>query len=259
MRRREFVTLVVSAAAWPVVARTQPTDRMRRIGVLASFTETDRGQQSWLVTFKARLQELGWTEGQKLQIATRVVENVERVRISAVELVASAPDAILSTTSTTARALLDATTTIPIVSAIIGDPLALGFTGSMSRPTGNITGFTTFNDTVVSKRLQLLREMFGTMNKAALMWVPVNPQQVLLAKQTEEAAKRLDIELISLPLNSVDDIAPALAKASIAQAQAIVVAADPLTLANARAIIDGAPREACHLCTAMYLKRERVL
>jgi len=182
MRRREFVTLVVSAAAWPVVARTQPTDRMRRIGVLASFTETDRGQQSWLVTFKARLQELGWTEGQKLQIATRVVENVERVRISAVELVASAPDAILSTTSTTSRALLDATTTIPIVSAIIGDPLALGFTGSMSRPTGNITGFTTFNDTVVSKRLQLLREMFGTMNKAALMWVPVNPQQVLLAQ-----------------------------------------------------------------------------
>jgi putative ABC transport system substrate-binding protein len=85
----------------------------------------------------------------------------------------------------------------------------------------------------------MLRELIGTMNKTALMWVPVNPQQVLLAKQTEEAAKRPDIELISLPLNSADDIAPALAKASIAQAQAIVVAADPLTLANARAIIDG--------------------
>ena len=239
MRRREFVTLVVSAAAWPVLARAQQGERMRRIGVLASFTETDRGQQSWLVTFKARLQELGWTEGQRLQIATRVAEDIGRVRTSAAELVALAPDAILSTTSTTARALLDATATIPIVSAVIGDPLALGFTRSMSRPTGNITGFTTFNDTVVSKRLQLLREMLGTMNKAALMWVPVNPQQVLLAKQTEEAAKRLDIELISLPLNSADDIAPALARASVAQAQAIVVAADPLTLANARAIIDG--------------------
>ena len=81
--------------------------------------------------------------------------------------------------------------------------------------------------------------MMGTMNKTALMWVPVNPQQVLLAKQTEEAAKGFGIELLSLPLDTADDIAPALAKAQSAQVQAIVVAADPLTLANARAIIDG--------------------
>jgi putative ABC transport system substrate-binding protein len=153
-------------------------------------------------------------------------------------LVALAPDAILSTTSTTARALLDATSTVPIVSAVTGDPIALGFTRSMSRPTGNITGFTTFNDTVASKRLEMLREMMGSMDKTALMWVPVNPQQVLLAKQTEEAAKGLGIALLSLPLNSADDIAPALAKAESAQVQAIVVAADPLTVANARAIID---------------------
>ena len=131
------------------------------------------------------------------------------------------------------------TSTIPIVSAVLGDPIALGFTKSMSRPTGNMTGFTTFNDTVASKRLQMLRDMMGSMNKAALMWVPVNPQQVLLAKQTEEAAKGLGIELLSLPLNTADDIAPALAKADTAHVQAIVVAADPLTVANARAIIDG--------------------
>jgi putative tryptophan/tyrosine transport system substrate-binding protein len=190
------------------------------------------------VTFKNRLQELGWTEA-KLRIATRVAEDDQRVRTFAAELVAPAPDAILSTTSTTARALLDATSTIPIVSAVTGDPIALGFTRSMSRPTGNITGFTTFNDTVASKRLQMLREMMGSMEKTALMWVPVNPQQVLLAKQTAEAAKGLGIALLSLPLNSADDIAPALAKAESAQVQAIVVAADPLTVANARAIIDG--------------------
>ena len=190
-----------------------------------------------LVTFKNRLQELGWTEA-KLRIATRVAEDGERVRTSAAELVALAPDAILSTTSTTARALLDATSIIPIVSAVTGDPIALGLTRSMSRPTGNITGFTTFNDTIASKRLQMLREMMGSMDKTALMWVPVNPQQVLLAKQTEEAAKGLGIALLSLPLNSADDIAPALAKAESAKVQAIVVAADPLTVANARAIID---------------------
>ena len=232
MRRREFITLVGSAAGWPAIARAQKTDRVRAIGVLATFAETDPN----LVTFKNRLQELGWTEA-KLRIATRVAEDGERVRTSAAELVTLAPDAILSTTSTTARALLDATSTIPIVSAVTGDPIALGFTRSMSRPTGNITGFTTFNDTVASKRLEMLREMMGSMDKTALMWVPVNPQQVLLAKQTEEAAKDLGIGLLSLPLDSADDIAPALAKAESAHVQAIVVAADPLTVANARAII----------------------
>ena len=233
MRRREFITLVGSVAVWPAMARAQTTDRVRAIGVLATFAETDPN----LVTFKNRLQELGWTQA-KLRIATRVAEDGERVRTSAAELVALAPDAILSTTSTTARALLDVTSTIPIVAAVTGDPIALGFTRSMSRPTGNITGFTTFNDTLASKRLEMLREMMGSMDKTALMWVPVNPQQVLLAKQTEEAAKGLGIALLSLPLNSADDIAPALAKAESAQVQAIVVAADPLTVANARAIID---------------------
>ena len=234
MRRREFITLVGSAAVWPGMARAQTTDRERAIGVLATFAETDPN----LVTFKNRLQELGWTEA-KLRIAIRVAEDSERVRTSAAELVALAPDAILSTTSTTARALLDVTSTIPIVSAVTGDPIALGFTRSMSRPTGNMTGFTTFNDTVASKQLEMLREMMGSMDKTALVWVPVNPQQVLLAKQTEEAAKGLGIALLSLPLNSADDIAPALAKAERAKVQAIVVAADPLTVANARAIIDG--------------------
>jgi len=108
----------------------------------------------------------------------------------------------------------------------------------MSRPTGNITGFTTFNDTVASKRLEMFREMLGSMSKAALMWVPINPQQVLLARQTERAATTLGIELLSLPLNTADDIAPALDKANRAQVQAVVVAADPLTVANASSIIE---------------------
>jgi putative tryptophan/tyrosine transport system substrate-binding protein len=234
LRRRDFIRLLGATAIWPIAARAQTTDRVRAIGVLATFAETDPN----LVAFKDRLHELGWTEA-RLRIAIRVVEDGQLVRASAAELVALAPDAILSTTSTTARALLDATSTIPIISAVLGDPIGLGFTRSMSRPTGNITGFTTFNDTVASKRLEMLREMLGSMNKAALMWVPVNPQQVLLAQQTQEAARGLGIELLSLPLNTVTDIVPALAEAGIAQVQAIVVAADPLTISNARAIIDG--------------------
>jgi len=238
MRRREFIRLLGGATAawpiWPTVARAQTTDRVRAIGILATFAETDPN----LLTFRNRLRELGWTDA-KLRIAIRVAEDGQSVRTSAAELVTLAPNAILSTTSTTARALLDLTSTIPIVSAVLGDPVALGFTRSMSHPTGNVTGFTTFNDTVASKRLEMLREMIGSMNKAALMWVPVNPQQVLLAKQTEEAARALGIELLSLPLDTADDIQTALAKAGTARVQAVMVAADPLTVANARSIIEG--------------------
>jgi putative ABC transport system substrate-binding protein len=238
VRRREFIAGLGGAVAWPLVARAQ--QRVRRIGVLATYTESDRDEQNWLVAFKARLQELGWTDGQNLRIETRVSgDDGQRVRTSAAELAALAPDAILSTTSTTARALLDATPATPIVSAVIGDPIALGFTKSMSQPTDNITGFTTFNDALSAKRLQMLHEMVGTMSKVALMWVPANPQQILLTKQTEEGAKSLGIELLSLPLNTADDIAPALDGAERPQVQAIIVAADPLTLANVRAIIDG--------------------
>ena len=104
-------------------------------------------------------------------------------------MIALAPAAIVSTTSTTNRAVFNATRSVPIVAAVIGDPIPLGFTESMSGPTANITGFTTFNDALAGKRVEMLREMIPNIRKAALMYVPVNPQQVLLARQTTEAAK----------------------------------------------------------------------
>ena len=237
MRRREFIALLGGAAAGPMPARAQQTERIRRVGVLTNYPKTDLEEQRRLAAIKTRFQELGWVDGRNLRIDVHFA--AERVAMAAAELVASAPEAIISTTSTTARSLLDATTNIPIVSAVTGDPIALGFTTNMSKPTGNITGFTTFNDTVAAKRLQLLREMVGTVRKVALMWAPANPQQLLLEKQTEAAAKTLGIELVSLPLKSGGEIEPALAKAELERAEALMVAADPLTLANGRTIIDG--------------------
>src|SRR5690242_999102 len=114
MKRRDFIGLVGRAtAAWPIAGRVQAADRERAIGILATFAEDDPN----LLAFKDRLQELGWTKA-KLRIAIRIVEDGQRMRTSAAEWVTLAPDAILSTTSTTAGALLDATSTIPIVSAV---------------------------------------------------------------------------------------------------------------------------------------------
>jgi putative tryptophan/tyrosine transport system substrate-binding protein len=241
MQRRHFITLIAgAAAAWPALARAQQPERVRRIGVLTNYPEDDPEERRRLAAFNAQLQELGWVNGRNLRIDTSFTGGSgEHVRTAAVELAARAPEVILSTTSTTGRALLEATNSIPIVSAVTGDPIALGFTTSMSQPTGNITGFTTFNDTLAAKRLQLLREIVGTIHKVALMWVPANSQQVLLATQTENAAKDLGIELVPLALKSADDIASSLAKAASENAEALLVAADPLTLANSRVIIEG--------------------
>src|SRR5262249_47220853 len=157
----------------------------------------------------------------------------------AAELMELAPDAIVATTSTTTRALADATGKIPIVTAVSGDPIALGFTKSLSRPTENITGFSTFNDTLAGKRFEMLRELVPTMSTAALMGSRVTPQQVLLETQAMAAAKLLRTELLSLPIRAADDIPPARAMAHDPHASALIVAADPLTTANSRAIIEG--------------------
>jgi putative tryptophan/tyrosine transport system substrate-binding protein len=241
VRRREFIALFSAAAAtWPLTVRAQTTDRTRRIGVLSTSAEDDAASTERLAALKSRLQELGWTEGKDLRIDIRFGDNNgERIRRAAAELIAIAPDAIISTTSTTTRALVDATNAIPIIAAVSGDPIALGFTKSLSRPTANITGFTTFNDTLAAKRLEMLRELVPAMKTAALIWVPANPQQILLETQTKEAARVLQIELVSLPIQAVSDIGPALETARNQHASALIVAADPLTTANSRVIIEG--------------------
>jgi putative tryptophan/tyrosine transport system substrate-binding protein len=238
MKRREFITLLGGAvAAWPVAAWAQQP--MPFIGFLNPYPETDPDLNDLLLAFKLRLRERGWIDGQNLRIDVRFVgHDYGAARAAASELAALAPVAIVSTTSTTNRALMDATRNVPIIAAVIGDPIVLGFTNSMSRPTANLTGFTTFNDTLAGKRLEMLREMIPNLRKAALLWVTVNPQQVLLEKQTIEAAKAVGLELLSLPLKAAGDIAPALVKAEREQATAVIVAADPLTLVNDRAIID---------------------
>jgi putative tryptophan/tyrosine transport system substrate-binding protein len=240
MRRREFIALLGSALAmWPVAALAQTVNRVRRIGFLSSSAEEDVEAAKRLAAFRLRLQELGWTEGKNLQIDVRFgYNNGERIRQAATELIEVAPDTIVSTTSTTTRALMNATGNIPIVAAVSGDPIALGFTENLSHPTGNITGFTTFNDTLAAKRFEMLHEIVPTMHIAALMWVPVNPQQALLETQTKQAAQTLGIELLSLPIKAANDILPALAMAQNQHAAAIIVAADPLTTANSHAIIE---------------------
>ena len=159
MRRRDFVTLLASgAAAWPTMARAQQPGRMRRIGVLFALPESDRQAQSRLAVFRGELQKLGWSG---IAIDTRYVasNDAETRQRYAKELVALQPDLILSQSTDTTDALLQQTRSIPIVFAIVADPVGRGFVESFPRPGGNATGFITSEPTMGGKWLELLREI----------------------------------------------------------------------------------------------------
>ena len=141
MNRRAFITLLGGATAWPLAARAQQPERMRRIGVLMSGGASDPERQFWLAAFLQGLQQLGWSEGRNVRIDTRwATGNADLYRTYATELVALAPDVILATASPTVGALQMATRTVPIVFAQAVDPVGGGFVDSLARPGGNLPG-----------------------------------------------------------------------------------------------------------------------
>jgi putative tryptophan/tyrosine transport system substrate-binding protein len=141
VRHREFITLLGGATAWPLAARAQQPERMRRIGVLMNLAADDREGQARLVAFQQALQQLGWSEGRNMRMDTRWGENdIDRQRRYAAELVALAPDVILASGGVSVSALQHVTRTLPIVFAAVGDPVGIGLVDSLARPGGNVTG-----------------------------------------------------------------------------------------------------------------------
>src|SRR6516165_7416001 len=145
MKRREFITLLGGATAWPIAARGQQGERMRRIGILTGSTAEDPDNKARLVAFEQALQQLGWTPGRNVRIDYRFAGgDAATSRKQAEELVALAPDVILSTGSVSTGSLLQATHTVPVVFVIVPDPVGSGFVDSLSQPGGNATGFMQF-------------------------------------------------------------------------------------------------------------------
>jgi putative tryptophan/tyrosine transport system substrate-binding protein len=234
MRRRDFFTLLCGLVAWPLGAGAQQAERVHRVGMLFPAGDT-RGFRD----LADALARLGYVEGRNIAYEIRAAgREAERLPQLARELVAAKPDVIVSATERAGSALMEATREIPVVLALAGDPVALGLTKSLARPTGNVTGFTTGNDTVVPKRLELLRELVPGLRKVALLWTAENLQHRLVFERTREAAAALGVELLSLPVAADEDISRALAKAEKESATGLIVAADPLTVRNRRTIID---------------------
>jgi putative ABC transport system substrate-binding protein len=207
MRRREFISLVGVAAAWPLAARAQQPDRMRRIGVLMPFTAGDPEAQARSAVFEQSLHQLGWTVGRNLQIDYRLAGgNADPIRRYAAELVALAPDVIMTVGSLTVAPVQLATRTIPIVFTNVADPVGAGFVQSLARPGGNATGFTNFEYSMSGKWVELLKQIAPSVTRAVVLRDPTAAAGIGQFAAIQSVAQSLGVELTPVGVRDVGEI-----------------------------------------------------
>jgi putative ABC transport system substrate-binding protein len=200
MRRRDFITLLGGAAAWPLAARAQQAGSGRRVGVLAGATEDNPDARANLAALRDGLAKLGWIEGRNLRIDLRfTLSDPARLRAYAVELVSLAPDVIVTTSQPATTAVQEHTKTIPIVFTAGNDPVTINLLQNPARPEGNTTGFTVSVDSLSSKWLELLKEAAPHITRVALVF---NPQTVNVGyfRPIEAAAPLLDVQTLKTPV-----------------------------------------------------------
>ena len=207
IRRREFIVALGGAAAWPLAARAQQTERMRRIGVLMSFTSDDPEAQVRLLAFAQGLQELGWTVGRNLRIDTRwFASDADRARKYAAELVALAPDVIVANGATALGPLQQATHTVPIVFVNVPDPVGGGYIASLARPGGNATGFMQSEYSTSGKWLELLKEIAPRVTRAVVIRDPTSTAGIGQFAVIQSAAGSLGVELSPIDMRDAGEI-----------------------------------------------------
>ena len=213
MRRREFITVLGGAtAAWPLAARAQQPERVRRIGILLATAADDAEFQAWVGAFLQALALLGWTIGRNVRIDTRwATANAVEIRRHAAELAALAPDVILAHGASTVGPLLQATRTVPIVSPVFGDPVGAGFVDSLARPGGNVTGFVVFEYGMAVKWLELLKETVPSVTRAAVLRDPSQGSGTSQFAAIQAVAPSLRVEVNPLNLRDPAEIERAVA------------------------------------------------
>jgi len=238
VKRREFITLLGGAATWPLAARAQQGERVRRIGVLSSLASADAEGQVRNAAFLQALQELGWTVGRNVQVDHRWTStDPDRIRKSAAELVALAPDVILATSSPVTAALLQATRTVPIVFVQVADPVGSGLVESLARPGGNATGFTTFEYGISVKWLELLKEIAPRVTRVAILRDPAIASGIGQMAAIQGVAPGFGVELHPLGVRDAAEIERGVTAFARSSNGGLIVAANPLTLVYRELII----------------------
>jgi putative tryptophan/tyrosine transport system substrate-binding protein len=238
IKRRTFFPLVAGAAAWPLAARAQSRDSIRRIGVLMQYADGDPEGRSRLDAFMRGLAELGWESGRSARIEVRWGGgDVERTRIFAQELVALAPDVILASASTSVAPLQQATRVVPVVFANVIDPVGAGFVQSLSRPGGNITGFTLFDYALSGKWLDFLKQIAPTLTRAAVIRDAAMPVGAGQLGALQSVAPTLGLELAPIGVRDREEIARGVGEFAAAAKGGMVVTLSPAASAHRELIV----------------------
>jgi putative tryptophan/tyrosine transport system substrate-binding protein len=211
MRRRKFIALLAGATAWPLTARAQQADRVRRIGVLIGYTEDDPETKARLAAFRQRLEKRGWTEGRNVHIETRFAgSDSSKYEPLAKELVATQPDVILAHTTRVAAALQRESRVIPIVFVNVSDPIGSGFVASLARPGENFTGVLQYEASVVGKWLAMLKEIEPRLERVAFVANPKTTPYDYFLRAAEAAAPALSVKMVSSPVATAANIEQAI-------------------------------------------------
>ena len=230
IRRRNFITLLGgAAAAWPLVARAQQGERIRRIGFLLGNSEIE--SRGGVTAFMKGLAELGWVAGRNIEIDVRyAASDVDRMRVFAKELVGSQPDLIVGQTTPAVAALQRETKTLPIVFVVVSDPVGSGFVASLPRPGGNITGFINIESALSGKWIRMLKDVAPSVRRAALLFNPETaPYFSFYLQPFEAAARASSIEPMSAPVHTVDEIEGVITRLSDNADSGLVVMPDAFT------------------------------
>jgi putative ABC transport system substrate-binding protein len=255
--RRHFISALGGATvAWPLAAGAQPSERMRRIGVLTGGAANDPVAQAFIAAFLQALQQLGWTDGRNVQIDTRwAAGNVVDMRKYAAELAALAPDVILAVGSSVVEALLQVTHTVPIVFTIVVDPVGSGFVDSLSQPAGNATGFMQFEYSLCGKWLELLKEIAPSTTRAAVLRDSADTSGIGQFAIIQSVATSVAVDVRPLNMGEATEIERAVAAVAHSANGGLIVLASALAVRHRDLIVTLAAR---HKLPAVYYERHFV-
>jgi len=235
MRRRDLIKVIAgSAIAWPLAARAQQSEHMRHIGVLMAFSENDPEAQSWAGVFREELWKLGWTEGHNLQIDTRwATADIESLERFAKQLAVLHPDVILTGSTPATAAMQQQTNTIPIVFAMVGDPVGSGFVASLSRPGGNLTGFTPIENSLGGKWVELLKEIAPRVARVAMVFDPaMAPFASYYLNSFKAAAGSFGLVAIVAPVDDMAALERVVARSSREPNSGLIVMPDAFMIGH---------------------------
>ena len=260
MIRREFITLLGGAAAWPLAVRAQQSEGMRRIGVLGGFAEYDPEMKVRLAGFRQGLERLGWSEGRNVRIDYRFAPaGTGEAQALAKELVALQPDVIIAHSTPVAAALKGESQIIPIVFVSVSDQIGSGFVASLARPGGNLTGMLLYEDGITGKWLAMLKEIAPWIERAALVANPKTTNHDYFLRSAKAVAPSLAIELVPSPIENAADLQRVIesfarvANGGLVSCQTIPPSPIAISLSRSRS------GTVCRRCTtAAYLSRPAV-